>query len=231
MVPIIPLRHFFDNPEKAFAKLSPDGSRIAYLAPEEGRLNVWVKTIGLDDDHSVTHDRERPVISYFWSRDSKKILYLQDQGGNENTHVYAADPTQPDLEAKDLTPFDDVKVNIVDVPRETPNEILISMNKREAGLFDVHRLDLNSGKTELIAENPGNIVGWLTDAEGKLRAAVAQTPNGSSSLDLARTSRSGRSSSTTTRTRESLTRSRRMVQRCMWDPPRMLSTKGSCCST
>src|SRR5687768_1587677 len=118
MVPIIPLRHFFDNPEKALATLSPDGSRIAYLAPENGILNVWVKTVGLDDDRPITHDRERPIVSYFWTRDSKKILYLQDKGGNENTHVFAADLIQPDLEAKNLTPFDDVKVDIVDVPRE-----------------------------------------------------------------------------------------------------------------
>lgn len=182
MIPLIPLRHFFDNPEKVFAKLSPDGSLVAYVAPENGILNVWVKTVGLDDDRPVTHDRQRPIINYFWSRDSKRILYLQDKEGNENTHIFAADPAQPDIEAKNLTPFDGVKVNIIDVPRETPDQVLVSMNKRNPMLFDVHRLDLTSGELDLIAENPGNIVAWITDAESRLRGAVAQTGEGDSEV-------------------------------------------------
>lgn len=182
MIPLIPLRHFFDNPEKVFAKLSPDGSYIAYVAPVNGILNVWVKTVGLDDDRPVTHDRERPVINHFWSRDSNKILYLQDKGGNENTHVFAADPMQPDTDATNLTPFDEVKVNIIDVPRETPVQILVSMNRRNPMFFDVHRLDLASGKLDLIAENPGNIVAWIPDAESRLRGAVAQTAEGDSEV-------------------------------------------------
>lgn len=173
MIPLIPLRHFFDNPEKVFAKLSPDGSYIAYVAPESGILNVWVKTVGLDDDRPVTHDRDRPIFNYFWSRDSKKILFLQDKGGNENTHVFATDPMQPGTDATNLTPFDGVKVNIIDVPRETPVQILVSMNKRNPMFFDVYRLDLASGELDLIAENPGNIVAWIPDAESRLRGAVA----------------------------------------------------------
>jgi len=177
-VPLIPLQHFFDNPEKAGVKISPDGSKLSYLAPENDRLNVWVRTVGADDDVCVTHDRARGIPGYLWSRDGKTILYVQDQGGNENYHLYAADLAAPEADARDLTPFDNVRVQLVDNPRATPTKLLIAMNKRHAALFDVHRLDIESGEIEPVAENPGDVGAWVTDADGKVRAALAQTPDG-----------------------------------------------------
>ncbi len=176
--PLIPLRHFFDNPERALSRISPDGRRLAYLAPEAGRLNVWVRTLGRDDDRAVTHDQERGVMSYVWSRDSSRILYLRDKGGDENAHLFAAELDRPQDDARDLTPWDGVRVGLVDVPRARPGEVLISANRRDPTLFDVSRLDLASGRVEPVAENPGNIIGWVADRDGALRAAYAQTPAG-----------------------------------------------------
>ncbi|MDP8955008.1 MAG: S9 family peptidase [Actinomycetota bacterium] len=180
--PLIPLEHFFDNPEKAGAKISPDGTRLSYLAPEEGRLNVWVRTVGADDDTCVTHDHVRGIRGHSWSRDSSRILYPQDQGGNENFHVYAADLTRPDDASVDLTPFDDVRAGIVDVPHDDPTHVLVSMNRRDPQCFDVHRLDLVTGALDLVAENPGNIGGWHTDNAGRLLAASAQTQTGDTEI-------------------------------------------------
>ncbi len=180
--PLIPLEHFFDNPEKAGAKISPDGTRLSYLAPEQGRLNVWVRTVGADDDTCVTHDHVRGIRGHSWSRDSSRILYPQDQGGNENFHVYAADLTRPDDASVDLTPFDDVRAGIVDVPHDDPTHVLVSMNRRDPQCFDVHRLDLVTGALDLVAENPGNIGGWHTDNAGRLLAASAQTQTGDTEI-------------------------------------------------
>ncbi|MBW3610504.1 MAG: S9 family peptidase [Actinobacteria bacterium] len=180
--PLIPLEHFFDNPEKAGAKISPDGTRLSYLAPEEGRLNVWVRTVGADDDTCVTHDHVRGIRGHSWSRDSSRILYPQDQGGNENFHVYAADLTRPDDASVDLTPFEDVRAGIVDVPYDDPTHVLVSMNRRDPQCFDVHRLDLVTGALDLVAENPGNIGGWHTDNAGRLLAASAQTQTGDTEI-------------------------------------------------
>ncbi len=180
--PLIPLEHFFDNPEKAGAKISPDGTRLSYLAPEEGRLNVWVRSVGGDDDTCVTHDHVRGIRGHSWSRDSTRILYAQDQGGNENFHVYAADLSRPGDPSVDLTPFDEVRAGIVDVPYDDPTHVLVSMNRRTPDCFDVHRLDLVTGDLEVVAENPGNIGGWHTDNHGALLAATAQTPTGDTEI-------------------------------------------------
>jgi len=180
--PIIPVEHFFENPEKAGGQISPDGMKLSYLAAENDRLNVWVRTIGQQDDVCVTHDHVRGISGYFWSRDSKRIIYMQDNGGDENFHVFGADIAAPDQPATDLTPFEGVRAQIVDVPVSDPDHLLVALNKREASAFDVYRLTIATGDLELLAENPGNIAQWVTDPQGRLLAAVTQTPTGDSGV-------------------------------------------------
>ena len=97
---LIPRSVLFGNPERTSPSLSPDGSKLAWIAPEEGVLNVWVRTIGGDDERVVTHDRTTGIRMYFWSEDSLRILYLQDRDGDENYHLYAVDLTSG--ESRDL---------------------------------------------------------------------------------------------------------------------------------
>ena len=175
--PLIPLGHFFDNPERALARLSPDGTRISWLAPRDGVLNVWVRDATGGEAVPVTDDRDRGVRSYLWSRDSSRILYLQDAGGDENHHVLAVGASGAGR-ARDLTPFPGVRAGLVAAPRATPRHVIVSMNLRDRSLFDAYRLTLATGRLELIGRNPGNILGWQADREGSLRAAFAQTPAG-----------------------------------------------------
>ncbi|HUF33184.1 MAG TPA: S9 family peptidase [Acidimicrobiales bacterium] len=182
--PLIPLEDLFENPERAGARISPDGTKLGYLAPEENRLNVWVRSLDASDDDAVcvTHDHVRGIMDWRWSRDSQRILYMQDQGGNENYHLHVAELDRPTQAARDLTPFDGVRVMIAHVPHDDPTHILIAMNQREPSAFDVHRLDLTTGELEMVAENPGNIGDWTTDPQGRLRAATAQTPEGDTEI-------------------------------------------------
>ena len=176
--PLIPLADFFDNPERALARVSPDGRWISYLAPDDGRLNAWVRARGEPDARPVTRDRDRGVRAYFWSRDSRLLLYPQDRGGDENAHLMAAEVGRPGSGDRDLTPWDGVRVGVVDLPRATPDRLLLTANRRDRSLFDVLRLDLRTGAVEAVAENPGHIVSWTADREGRVRAAFAQTPTG-----------------------------------------------------
>lgn len=178
----IAVETFFEDPELAKVRLSPDGQKIAFLKPHKGKLNVHVADMPAQGDVTaafeaavpVTHDSNRSVINYGWSRDGESILYIQDKNGNEKYHLYKVDPDQPDAEAVDLTPFEDVTASIVDMPKATPKEVLLAMNKRDRRFFDVYRLNLDSGQIDLIAENPGNIDSWYTDWDGKLLGARAK---------------------------------------------------------
>jgi dipeptidyl aminopeptidase/acylaminoacyl peptidase len=174
--PLIPLRDLFGDPERALARLSPDGRRLSWLAPRDGVMNVWVRDRERGEAQPVTDDRDRGVRSYLWSRDSRRILYSQDRGGDENHHLMAVEVDGG--RTRDLTPFEGVRAGLIAVPHSTPGHVLVSMNLRDRSVFDAYRLTLATGQLRLVARNQGNVIGWLADRDGLLRAARAQTPAG-----------------------------------------------------
>jgi dipeptidyl aminopeptidase/acylaminoacyl peptidase len=173
---LIPRDVLFGNPEKAAPLISPDGMRMSYLAPLNNVLNVWVGTIGQNDFRPVTRDTDRGITRYFWSKDNRHILYLQDAGGNENWRLFSVNLESG--ETRDLTPFENVQTQILDHNKKYPNELLIAMNRDNPQLHDVYHLDLRSGELKLHEKNPGNVVGWVADTEMKVRGAMAATPHG-----------------------------------------------------
>ncbi len=173
---IIPREVLFGNPVKTNPQVSPDGAKMAYLAPVNNVLNVWVKTIGQDDEKAVTNDTNRGIRRYFWAAGSKHIMYLQDVGGNENWRLYGVN--LDNTEVKGLTPYENVLVQIVDRNKNFPNELLIAMNKENPQLHDVYHLDLITNELKLVARNSGNIIQWVTDANFKVRCAMASNPEG-----------------------------------------------------
>ncbi len=166
----IPLRDFFKNPEKTGFQVSPDGKYISYLSPWEDRLNVFVQKLGDKEAIRVTSAKERDVAGYFW-KGNDRIVFLQDSGGDENYKLYSVDRNGNNT--KLFTPPDKVRAGIVDDLEDIDDEMLISLNQRDPKAFDVYRLNLATGEMKIVAENPGNIMSWITDHDGKLRAAVA----------------------------------------------------------
>ena len=179
-VEIIPKDVLFGNPEKARARISPDGTHLAYLAPHNDVLNVWVKTIGGDDDRVVTTDDNRGIFRYFWAQDGEHILYMQDAGGDENWLLYSINIESGEVDT--LTPFEGVQVRLVDYSKHHPNTVLLAINAQDPRLHDVYKLELDTGELTLIARNPGNILGWMTDFDLKVRGALAMTPLGETEL-------------------------------------------------
>jgi len=165
---LIPMEDFFRNPEKTAFSLSPDGEHLAFLKPWESRLNVHVQKIGEEQVTRITSATERDIAGFYWANNSR-IAYVQDTAGDENFRLYAANIDGSDV--KELTPFEKVRVGLVDRLKNNDEEMLISMNKRDARVFDVYRIDINTGEMEMIAQNPGNITSWQTDHDGNLRIA------------------------------------------------------------
>jgi dipeptidyl aminopeptidase/acylaminoacyl peptidase len=174
--PLIPRKVLFGNPEKAGAEISPDGRMLAYLAPDEGVLNVWVRTVGQNDDRAITSDRKRGIHSYSWQPDSTHILYAQDLDGNENFRIYQT--SLDTRETKDLTPFEDVRAMISAVDPRHPDRMLVALNRRNQQLFDVYRYDFRTGALDLDTENPGDVASWSADNDLRVRAANAILADG-----------------------------------------------------
>ena len=165
------MRDFFRNPEKTSFELSPGGEYVAFMQPWENRMNVFVQK--LDSDRApvrVTAAKERSIAGFAWKTDDR-LIFVQDTGGDENYHLYAVDADGSNL--KDLTPFPKVQAQIVDDLEDNPAEVLVGLNKRNPQIFDVYRLNINTGEMIIVAENPGNISRWRTDWDGHVRATVA----------------------------------------------------------
>jgi dipeptidyl aminopeptidase/acylaminoacyl peptidase len=167
---LIPLRDFFRNPERSGFQVSPDGNSISFMQPYQNRMNVFVEPRAGGEAVRVTSETERDVAGYFW-KGSNRIVYLKDFKGDENYHVVAVDADGRNL--VDLTPFEKVRAEIVDDLYDNEDEMIVSMNKRNPEVFDVYRVDLNTRELTLIAENPGNVTGWVTDHTGRIRLALA----------------------------------------------------------
>ena len=183
--PIIPITHFFDNPEIAGAQISPDGRWLSYLKPYREKLNIFIRPVAgaATAERRMTADTLRPVSAYFWSADARYLLYVQDKGGNENFHVYRvpiAGVGTP--EARDLTPYEGVRAQIFAVPRDLPGRVLVALNKRNPSLFDAYWLDLETGDTTLVAQNPGRHLGYLLDQDNRVRVAVGQNERGGTDI-------------------------------------------------
>ncbi len=183
--PLIPRDVLFGNPDRNSPRISPDGKHIAYLRPDDKNvLQVWVRSTklpeGKADDRAVTQDPKRGIRQFFWAKDGKYLLYLQDANGDENDHLYATDLET--MKTRDLTPFPGVKVAGVDMDVKFPDQLLVGLNKRNKALFDQHRITISTGEESLDTENPGAVVGWVSDAEFQVRAALAFRPDGGQDL-------------------------------------------------
>jgi dipeptidyl aminopeptidase/acylaminoacyl peptidase len=178
--PLIPREMLFGNPDKASPEISPDGSHLAYIAPDQGVLNVWVRTVGREDDRVVTKDRVRGIRFFQWAHNGKHLLYIQDKGGDENWHIYAVNLETN--EERNLTPYEGAQALIVATDPRFPDRILASFNNRDEQFHDVHGIDLETGADTLVFENNVGAVGWLVDHYLRLRGYTLPNAEGGAEL-------------------------------------------------
>ncbi len=176
---IYPVQDFFRNPERGFFRLSDDGAMLGFMQPagingQVARMNVFVQALQgstpVGQPRRLTQESERDISQYFW-KGSNTVIYEKDLNGDENFHVLAVDAGSGKL--TDLTPFPGVRASIEDDLQDDPDHILISHNRRNPEVFDVYRADIHTGVLTLVAENPGDIIGWQTDHKGRVRAGIA----------------------------------------------------------
>jgi len=181
MAELIPRQVLFGNPERISPRISPDGTRLAWIAPHEGVLNVWVAPAdaeaGVDWAAAtvVTDDADRGIRMFAWAHDGRHLLYLQDTGGDENWRLHDVDLET--MQRRDLTPFEGVQTQLIAMERKFPTEVLVGLNRDQAELHDVYRLDLVTGELMKEVDNPG-FIGWVADAELVVRATAAPQPDG-----------------------------------------------------
>ncbi|MGI9069161.1 MAG: alpha/beta fold hydrolase [Pyrinomonadaceae bacterium] len=184
--PIIDRELFFGDPEISGAQISPDGKFIALVKPFKGTRNIWVKRTEepFDAAKPITADKSRPISQYFWSRDGKYILFVQDKAGDENYLVYAVNPAESPAAGEDvpparnLTDAKNVRASIFAVPRSEPDAIYIGLNDRDAAWHDLYKVKISTGERTLVRKNTERITNWVFDLKDQLRMATRSADNG-----------------------------------------------------
>ena len=184
--PLIDREILFGNPEIARAQISPDGKFIAFLKPHKDTLNIWVKRADepFANARLLTNEPKRPIRSFFWSRDGKFILFVNDQGGNENFNLYAVNPNEQLPSgaevpvARNLTNSEKVRTIAYNVPRTEPDAIYVGLNERDPAWHDLYKVKISTGERTLIRQNTERLTGWLFDNKDQLRLATRATKSG-----------------------------------------------------
>ena len=178
---LIPRSVLFGNPERTRVEISPDGKQLAWLAPKDGVMNVWVAPIGkLDQAKPVTAETKRPIRNYSWAYTNKHVLYEQDNGGDENFHVFRVDLA--DGKTTDLTPYPKARASIDSLWDGAPTTVAVTVNDRDPKFFDEYTIDLATGARTLIALNDQGFTGFTLDTELHPRFATKSLPDGSSEI-------------------------------------------------
>ncbi len=173
---LIPRAVLFGNPEKASAQISPDGSKVSFLAPVKGVLNIWVGPSGrIADAKPVTGDEKRGIRRYLWAYTSQHVVYLQDVGGDENWRVYCTDLATG--KTLTLTPMDGIAAQIVASSPRFPDEIIVGINNRNPQYHDLHRVNIRTGEMRLVQENEG-FVNFTIDDDYRVRFGQKPLPGG-----------------------------------------------------
>jgi dipeptidyl aminopeptidase/acylaminoacyl peptidase len=176
-VPLIPRSKIFGNPTQVAGRLSPDGKWLAWIAPRDGVLNIYVAPAANPKAaKALTAETKRPIRQYFWSPNSKQILFINDKGGDENFLLYGVDVVSG--QQRTLTPFEKTRVQIVGISNTITDRILIGINNRDAKWHDIHSLDLASGKLTAVLLNTGGYASFLADEQLILRAAAKPRADG-----------------------------------------------------
>ena len=182
--PLLDRELFFDDPEISAAQLSPNGEFITFMRPFNKVRNIWIKKAGapFSDARALTFSAKRPIPAYFWSRDAKNVLYIQDNDGDENFNVYAIDPSAAKPEPRNLTNAKGVTTRIYSAPKNDPDTFYIGINDRDKAWHDLYKLKLSTGEKTLMRQNTDKINGWYFDLTGKLRAADRTNAKGDTEI-------------------------------------------------
>lgn len=184
--PLLDRELFFGEPEISGAQISPDGKFIAFLKPYKDTRNIWVKGAGepFSAARLVTSDTKRPIPAYFWSRDGKYILFVQDKAGDEDYNVYAVNPAEapPSGEAapkaRNLTDLKKVTAQIYAVPKSDPDLMYVGINDRDQAWHDLYRVKISAGERTLVRKNAERLISWVFDLKDQLRLALRSADNG-----------------------------------------------------
>lgn len=169
---------FFKNVSVAAAGFSHDGSKALVSMDSSGVFNVYaIPTAGGAPQRLTTSDTSQFAVGYFPADD--RVLYSQDGGGDELSHLYVLDHGQ----AVDLTPGAKVKAQFGAFSTDGA-WFWVSTNERDPKAFDVYRYASKDYKRELIYTNKDGYAVGDVSSDGRWLALSKVRNNSDSDVFL-----------------------------------------------
>ncbi|MGI6522218.1 MAG: S9 family peptidase, partial [Fermentimonas sp.] len=162
---------YFSRPKASSFQLSPDGKYMSYTEKEDGstKNHVYVKEISTGEVTRVLEEKDELIRGYFW-KNNERILYVMDQGGNEQYHIHAVNIDGSNN--VDLTPYEGVQAGIINILKDQKDFVIVMMNKNNKQVFEPYKLNIVTGEIEQLYENKdiaNPIQGYDFDKDGNLR--------------------------------------------------------------
>lgn len=180
--PLIARADLFGDAVRQKAELSPNGEMIAFLAPKDGTLNVWVMPANSPEQaRPVTDDHTRGIRRFAWAEDNATILYLQDEQSDENWRLYAVPVAGGEPRA--LTPAG-ARADILGLSPHDPGAVVVKLNARDPAWPDVVRIDLATGERTTLVRNTNTatvrgFADFLVDLDNDVRLGIRSRDDGS----------------------------------------------------
>jgi len=169
---------YFARPKASEFQLSPNGKYMSYREKDENnKRHIYVKELATGKSQRIIEEKDELIRGYGWINE-ERLVYVMDKGGNENYHIFAANLDGTNM--LDLTPFDDVRANVLNMLKDQKDYIIISMNKNNKQVFEPYKLNVVTGEMNQLFENTdivNPIQGYSFDKDGELRA-YSQLVNG-----------------------------------------------------
>lgn len=170
-VAVIPVNNFFKSQDKATYRISPDGKSLSYLKLQDKKQNLFVEDLATGKSIQLTKLVEKNISFYSWVSNNELIYYKEKDGIRHQADLFIIN--KEGKNERQLSVNEKTRMRILEDQLIDDNYLLVLSNKRDSTVSDVYRLNVRDGKMDMVAQNPGNITGWMTDNKGKLRMAVS----------------------------------------------------------
>ena len=165
-----PAELFFKKADRTDFQISPGGNSIAFIQQYKGVKNVFVLDIASGDARRVTHETSQDIRLAVWANDCE-LIYFNDRNKGDSLSLKTVNIENGDT--RYILPPIASKLRWIGPSKPVFDEILIGLNQRDSAVFDIYRLNIHTGKLQMVEKNPGNVVQWFADGSGQVRLAMA----------------------------------------------------------
>lgn len=179
-VPQYDARTFYETINYFGASFSADEKQILITSDASGVFNVYTVPVAGGAPKQLTDSKTSAIMGIGYFPHDDRILYTQDEGGNELNHLYVR---ETDGKVRDLTPGKNLKATFGGWSGDLKSFYLLT-NERDPKFFDCYRFDAASYERSLFYKNTAGFGQMDISRDGRHIALVKTRTNSDNDIYL-----------------------------------------------